>query len=130
INWDVDELAIDRHSGRVAFTVNEDGASTLYLLDGDERVQVELPLGIISSLDFSPIDGKQLGFTLSRPDAPSDAYSFAVAGKLAENARPQLVRWTYSEVGGLNSERFITPERIRFESFDGRKIPAYVFRPR
>ena len=36
----------------------------------------------------------------------------------------ELTRWTYSEVGGLNPENFVTPSRIQFKSFDGRMIPA------
>src|SRR4029079_17386003 len=38
-------------------------------------------------------------------------------------------RWTFSEVGGLNPASFVTPTRIRFKSFDARKIPAYYYRP-
>jgi dipeptidyl aminopeptidase/acylaminoacyl peptidase len=41
-----------------------------------------------------------------------------------------LTRWTFSEVGGLNPATFVTPTRIQFESFDGRTIPAYYFKPR
>jgi dipeptidyl aminopeptidase/acylaminoacyl peptidase len=127
IEWDVSDLAVDRASGRVAFVVNADGASQLYLLtlnpgEKPAREELALPTGIVSSLEFSP-DGKQLGFTLARPDAPADAYSLDVASR-------ELTRWTYSEVGGLNPEAFVTAERIRFPSFDGREIPAWYFKPR
>ena len=122
IPWDVDSTEVERKSGLVAFTVNEDGASSLYLLDGDRRRKVEVPLGQVGSLDFSP-DGKQLGFTLARPDAPADAYSINLAdGK--------LTRWTFSEVGGLNPATFVTASRIQFPAHDGRKIPAYYFKPK
>ncbi len=122
IPWDVDAIEVEPHSGLVAFTVNEDGASSLYLLEQGKRRRVELPLGQVASLDFDP-DGSRLGFTLVRPDAPADAYSLSLAdGK--------IVRWTYSEVGGLNPDTFVTPTRIQFASFDGRKIPAYYFKPR
>lgn len=120
--WDVDEQVVDQVGGRVAFTINEDGASKLYLLEGDERRALDLPLGIVLGLDFSA-DGKQLGFTLARPDSPADAYSVRVAdGK--------LTRWTHSEAGGLNPETFIAPQRIKFPTFDQRMIPTYYFRPR
>jgi dipeptidyl aminopeptidase/acylaminoacyl peptidase len=122
IPWDVDAIEVETKSGIIAFTVNEDGASSLYLLEDQKRRRVELPLGQVGSLEFSP-DGKQLGFSLARPDAPADAYSLSLAdGKLA--------RWTYSEVGGLNPESFVTATRIQFPAFDGRKIPAYYFKPR
>ena len=127
IPWDVDAIEVDPVTGVVAMTVNEDGASSLYLIDaaaGENGVRrrVELPLGQVASLDFSP-DGKQLGFTLARPDAPADAYSLSLAdGK--------LTRWTYSEVGGLNPSTFVTASRVQFSSFDGVKVPAYYFKPR
>ena len=121
IDWDVSDLEVDAASGQVAFAVNEDGASRLYLLDDDTPRPLPLPLGIISSIEFSP-DGKDLGFTLSRPDAPSDAYSISLADT-------KLTRWTFSEVGGLNPDTFAAPKRIQFKSFDDRSIPAYYYKP-
>jgi dipeptidyl aminopeptidase/acylaminoacyl peptidase len=118
----VTHVEVEPASGQVAFAVNEDGASRVYLLDGDKRKQLEIPLGTVDNLDFSP-DGSHLGFTLSRPDAPADAYSV----RLADG---RLQRWTFSETGGLNPELFVTPERVQFPSFDDRSIPAYIFRPR
>ncbi len=122
IPWDIEELAVDRVTGAVAFTVNENGASRLYRVVDDAPQALETPLGIISSLEFSP-DGAALGFSLSRPDGPTDVYSLYLKdGK--------LTRWTYSEIGGLNPKSFVTPQRIEFTSFDDRTIPAYYFRPR
>ena len=96
IAWDVSAVTVEPTSGDVAFTVNEDGASRLYLLPkGDgPRHELKLPLGIVSGLEFSP-DGKRLGFTLAQPDSSPDAYSL----KLDDG---ELTRWTFSEVGGLN----------------------------
>ncbi len=122
IPWDVEAVEVDPKSGTVAFTVNEDGASSLYLIEKGKRRRVELPLGQVGSLEFS-VDSRQLGFTLARPDAPPDAYSLSLADA-------QLTRWTFSEVGGLNPQKFVTASRIQFPAFDGRKIPAYYFKPR
>ena len=122
VDWDVSGIEVDPHSGKVAFTVNEDGASSFYLYEQDTVRQLTVPLGIISGVEFSP-DGKQLGFTLARPDSPADAYSLALDDH-------RLTRWTYSEVGGLDPSRFVSPERIQFRTFDGRMIPAYYFRPK
>jgi dipeptidyl aminopeptidase/acylaminoacyl peptidase len=122
IPWDVEDIRVDPATGRVAFTVNDNGYSDLYLLDQDRPQRIETPPGIITGLSFSP-DGSQLGFTLAAPDAPADAYSIGLADH-------RLVRWTYSELGGLDRSAFVTPTRIEFTSFDGRKIPAYVYEPR
>ncbi len=123
IPWDVTDIAVDQESGSVAFTVNEDGASRLFQIGlNNARSELKIPLGIVTGIEFSP-DGTRLGFTLSRPDAPPDAYSILL--KTGE-----LTRWTFSEVGGLNPDSFVTPTRIRFKSFDGRIIPAYYFKPK
>ena len=118
-SWDVTDIEVS-DGGRAAYALNEDGASRLFLLNPDAAV--DLPVGIVSGMKFSP-DGKRLGFTLSRPDAPSDAYTYEIAEK-------KLVRWTYSETGGLDPSAFVAPQRISYKSFDQRVIPAYVYKPR
>ena len=122
IEWDVSDLVVEEETGEVAFAVNADGASRLFVISEEVRREVALPLGIISSMEYSP-DGRHLGFSFSRPDAPADAYSLNVANG-------ELTRWTTSEVGGLNPDQFVAPARIQFTSFDDREIPAYYFRPR
>jgi dipeptidyl aminopeptidase/acylaminoacyl peptidase len=119
--WDVDNLEVDSKSGLVAYTLNEDGASKLFFWTENGPRPIDLPLGVVGDLEFSP-DGKHLGFTLARPDAPADVYSVDVSSG-------ELTRWTHSEVGGLNPASFVTPTRIQFSSFDGRRIPAYYYKP-
>lgn len=125
IPWDVEHVECDPTTGRLAFTVNENGTSSLYLIgrEGDKLLapkQVAVPSGIIHNLKFSPT-GDAVGFTLARPDSPSDVYSISLSDG-------ELTRWTFSEVGGLNSESFIAPDLIHFPTFDNRKIPAFYFR--
>ncbi len=92
LKWDVDDIEVDTtsdKSDRLAFTINEDGASRLFLLEDGKRREIPLPLGVASDLEFSP-DGKQLGFTLARPNGPAEAYSVPVTGG-------EPTRWTFSE---------------------------------
>ena len=120
IPWDIDQIEVDPQTGDVALTANADGASTLYLLKQERLEQIEVPLGVIDSLEFSA--NQQLGFTLSQPNGPADAFSLNLAdGK--------LTRWTTSETDGLDPKSFISPTLVQFASFDQREIPAYVFRP-
>jgi dipeptidyl aminopeptidase/acylaminoacyl peptidase len=101
---------------------NVDGASRLHVTGPREIWEADLPAGIIAGLRISR-DGKRLGFTLARPDAPADAYTYEVAEK-------KLARWTFSETGGLDPSSFVVPQPVRYRSFDGREIPLYVYRPR
>ena len=38
-----------------------------------------------------------------------------------------LTRWTFSEVGGLDTSKFVEPKLIHYPSFDSRKIPAFIY---
>lgn len=119
--WDVEELDVDRHSGRVAVVLNEDGSSAVWLIDGDRVQPLPLPQGVIDGIEFSP-DGRQLGFTLARPNAPVDVFSWNIAGQ-------KLTQWTFSETGGLDPARFVAPELVKFPSFDGLTVSAFYARP-
>jgi len=129
LRWNVESATLSPGRDRLAFTVNEDGQEVLYLLDPTTfkfRKVDGLPLGLVGGLEFSP-DGKRLGMTLNTARSPSDSFTL----DLGEDplATGDLTRWTYSEVGGLDTSTFSEPELIRYPTFDDRKIPAFVYRP-
>jgi dipeptidyl aminopeptidase/acylaminoacyl peptidase len=135
IAWSVDGAALSHDRARLAFAVNEGGLSRLYLMDTRSRqyrAVTGIPTGIASGLVFSP-DGRRLAMTLSTPQTPSDAFVLALGNDPLEHGA--LLRWTESEVGGLDTESFVTPELVHFPTFDRvdgkpRQIPAWVYRPR
>lgn len=103
---------------RAAFTTNEGGVSQIYLLDpgsGEYRQVESIPQGIVFRLTFSP-DGSQLAFVLNSPQTPSDAFTLA----LTEDAlgSGEVTRWTYSEVGGLDTDEFVAPQLVHYPTFD------------
>ncbi len=135
IPWNVSDAAISHDRRRMAFAVNEGGLSAIYLLDTRTRKyrKVEgLPTGVAGGLVFSP-DDRRLGLTLNTPQTPSDTYSLELGAQPLEYG--ELVRWTWSEVGGLDTSSFVTPELVHFPTFDEvdgapRQIPAWVYKPR
>ncbi len=125
IHWNVEEIALDSKGKTLAFTVNEDGFRKLYLLDtgsGRRRIVEDIPMGSVHRITFAK-NASVLGFTLRSPSIYADAFTYDVA-------RNKIVRWTESEMGGLDQKRFVMPEVVRYPSFDGRMIPAFYFRPR
>jgi len=134
IPWDVTEFALSPDGKKGAFTTNEDGISRLYLLDTRTHRywQVSnLPVGLIYNLRFNP-DSRRVAMTLSTAQSPSDVFVM----QLGRSPRvvKSLTRWTFSEVGGLNTGDFIEPELVRYPTFDllgdkPRLIPAFVYRP-
>ena len=130
IDWNVNGFALSPDGSRAAFVANEDGIERLYLMDPAtfeyERVET-IPTGLMGGLEFSE-DSRRLAMTLNTPTTPSDVFVLELGAE--PTAAGDLVRWTHSEVGGLDTERFVEPELIHYESFDGREIPAFVYRPR
>lgn len=126
LDWNVSGLAVDPSGKGIAFTTNEDGLSKLYFADarGENRRAIELPVGIAGGLRFAE-KGGWLGITLNTPRTPSDSFVF----KFPEGTRTQ---WTRSEVGGMDTDRFVMPILVRYPTFDQvdgrpREIPAFVY---
>lgn len=122
--WDIENYDLTPDRRRVAYTINENGASILKIADlgsGKEIARPTLPLAVVSGLEWHP-DGNLLGFTLAHAKSPSDAYSYNVKTRAME-------RWTESETGGLNPERNVEPQLITAKSFDGTQVSAFVYRP-
>ncbi|HEY0661320.1 MAG TPA: alpha/beta fold hydrolase [Lysobacter sp.] len=127
--WDVDDLEIADDGRHLAYTTNEDGIYKLHVLSlpGHQPVALpELPIGLVAGLGFSP-DGRRLALTLNSAKSPSDVY-------VIDLDSAKLTRWTQSEIGGLDSSRFVAPTLIRYPTFDQvdgkpRTIPAFYYRP-
>ena len=127
ISWDVDGFSISDDSKKAAFVVNENGYSSLYLMNPKSfalKKVTTMPIGLIGGMQFSK-DNKSLGLTLNTYQSPSDTYVLDL--KNNSLGFGSLTRWTFSEVGGLDTSKFAKPELIEYESFDGRKIPAFIY---
>ena len=125
IPWNVEEFTLSGGGTRLAFVSNEDGLAALHLRElpsGRKLATPKLPAGQLGGLEFDR-RGRNLGFSLDRATAPSDVYSFRIGEQ-------KLTRWTESEVGGLDTTGFAEPTLVRYKSFDGLSIPAFVYKPR
>jgi dipeptidyl aminopeptidase/acylaminoacyl peptidase len=134
IQWDVGGGAISHDRSRVAFTSNESGMSRVYLLDTrtrEYRAVDNIPTGLAFGLTFSP-DDSRLAMTLNTATTPSDTFVLELGDSPLEYG--QLTRWTTSEVGGLDTTQFRSPELVSFPTFDevdgaARQIPAWIYKP-
>jgi dipeptidyl aminopeptidase/acylaminoacyl peptidase len=128
IPWDIEEVEISRSGNTLAFTSNEDGYNRLYLMDTRSLKlnRVSLPDGQIFNIKFSP-EGEELAITINMSAQPSDVYTLDLDSK-------KYLRWTYSEVGGVDTSSFVRPKLIHYNTFDTvngklRTIPAYYYEP-
>jgi dipeptidyl aminopeptidase/acylaminoacyl peptidase len=133
-NWDITQFILSPDRKRGAFVANEAGISRLYLFDPKRltyrRVE-KIPIGIITDLNFSP-NGKKLGMTLNSARNPNEAFVLDLKRKPLSSGN--LTRWTFSEAGGLDTDKFSEPIVFTFPSqVKGMEqplsIPAFAYLP-
>ena len=124
IKWDVEEFSLSDDGKTIAFVTNEDGVGKLYLLDTATRkyhLVAGVPTGVISGLRFHK-NSRDAGFNVASAKSPVDVYSLDVrTGKID--------RWTHSETGGLNAASFADPELVKWQTFDGKTITGFLYKP-
>jgi dipeptidyl aminopeptidase/acylaminoacyl peptidase len=123
--WNVEAFGLSEDKSKLVYSINEGGVSKLHAWRLPQRRAIrlpDLPQGVLTSVAFTA-DGKGIGLSINSPLAPSDVYRFEFGSK-------KLERWTRSEIGGLDRSRFVDAELIEYDTFDGRSIPAFVYRPR
>ncbi len=129
VNWDVVDMDLTNDGKFIVYAINENGSSRIEILstsNGRKLPSPKLPVGIASNLKFSP-DGQQLTYTFNSADTPGNIFIY-------DRRKKRSVLWTDSEVGGLNTDTFVTPVQFSYPTFDQvdgapRQIPAYIYRP-
>jgi len=124
IPWDVEGLAVSRDGTRVAVAVNADGLSRLYLFEprSGRLSPADIPAGVVGRLRFPARRSSSLFFSLNQARSPSDVWQLDLSTR-------KVTRWTRSEMGGLDPDRLVDPQLVRYPSADGLAIPAFLYRP-
>lgn len=124
IKWDVEDFDLSKDGKLLAFVTNEDGISVLHLLDTKTRREIpapKLPNGIIYGIQWRA-NSRELGFTYTSARSNADVYSLDIITN-------KIQRWTESETGGVNISNFSEAELVRWQSFDGKQISGFLYRP-
>src|SRR5262245_27040432 len=126
--WDAEGLALSRDGQRLALVTNVDGASHIEIFDvtagWDGRVALPaptLPLGVVVDPQWSP-HGVLLTFIFAPPNDAVNVWLWDIASQTLTPA-------TRSARGGLPDSAFVSPQLVRYPTFDDREIPAYLFLP-
>jgi len=131
--WDIETAVFEPNSGRLAYSRNVDGRSELHIgtLSGDtgwtEQLSPSLPIGKLAG--FRPAgqltigsEGRRVAVAYERPDAPPTVYVVDVEDGTVST-------WTRPSTSGIPASTFEVPETVRYETFDGREIPALFSLP-
>jgi dipeptidyl aminopeptidase/acylaminoacyl peptidase len=133
-NWDVSDIEMQTYGNTLAYTLNREGFSELFLrkyetggkplmttFDGKSE-SVKLPaLGLVGGLTFSG-DGKKLAFSFSSAKHNGDVWVYDLEKK-------SLTQVTKSSRSGIPQDSFVEPRLIKYKTFDGREIPAWYYDP-
>src|SRR5260370_9623890 len=124
IKWNVGSFDLTEDGKNLVFVTNEDGISKLYLLDTASRKYhpvTGIPTGIIGEIEFHK-NNHDLVFVVTSAKLPSDVFSLHIkTGKVD--------RWTASETGGLNPANFVEPALVKWQTFDGKTLSGFLYKP-
>jgi dipeptidyl aminopeptidase/acylaminoacyl peptidase len=126
IPWDIEDFDLSEDGRFVALVANENGISKIHLLNAKTGANAallppRLPAGQVARLAFRP-GAREVAFTSSSSQSPSNIFVYT-------GFSGPTRRWTGSEAVGPEPKTFAEPELIAYSSFDGQKIPAFVYRP-
>ncbi|MFB6154944.1 MAG: prolyl oligopeptidase family serine peptidase [Haloferacaceae archaeon] len=123
-DWDVEAAAYHADSGTVVYARNVDGyadvgVGTVSGADFEEAPAPDLDGHVLDrdGLALSP-DGERYALILSRYDEPHGLY-------VGDVETGGLEQWTRAGTLGVPRSSFRDCEVVRYETFDGREIPAY-----
>lgn len=124
INWDVNGFELSDDGKLLAFSTNENGFSTLRILDTATRKEIKLPKlppGQVGGFNWHRKTG-ELGFNVTSYQSLSDVYSLDLkSGK--------ITHWAKSELNGFDVRGLREPELVKWKSFDGLEISGFIYKP-
>lgn len=123
-DWDIEDATVSADGHWLAWSVNEDGYSRMLARDltsEDEAVEIDLPEGTLSALVVSPTNGK-LGVLWEQPTHSAEIF-------VADMTIGTVKQITHGFLGGIDERDLVQPELIHYPTFDGRGIPAFLYRP-
>jgi dipeptidyl aminopeptidase/acylaminoacyl peptidase len=125
---DIDEVAGSADGRVLAWLENDDGWARLRIRDverGADLPAPKLPPGAASFLGSGlslSRDGSRAALVWDTPVRPAEVF-------VVDTATGDALPVTESRAAGLAALELREPELIRYESFDGRRIPAWLYRP-
>lgn len=121
---DIEAAALAADQTKLAYVANIDGWNELVIRECDTGLETSVtgaPRGTISSVAWFPDSGSVV-FPLDGATSPPDIWCAR-----ADDAEAFPV--TSASKAGVDLSSLIEPEVIEIESFDGRMVPLFLYRP-
>jgi dipeptidyl aminopeptidase/acylaminoacyl peptidase len=124
-NWDMVWAGFSFNGTYFVTAVNEDGRIVLEVIETATGTPLELPTlpdGELSGISFSRSE-RYMAFYFTGDMVPSDLH-------VMDMEEGTIRRLTYSMPDEIDPNDLVESELIRYRSFDGLEIPAYLYRPK
>jgi len=120
--WEVEGGAISPDKRFAGFIYNEEGYGRLVLVNLETGAELPSPPldGIVS--DVALTNGHEALFGFNSPNKAPDIWLWNWETR-------DLSQISHSTYAGVDPSRFVVPELIRYPTFDGREIPAFLYLP-
>lgn len=124
---EIDSASFSLEKDVLAVVTNEDGYGVLHLFTVPDFKPLPAPAMERGVVGAGRIRDRQLVWSLSNARTPGESYRTAIPAAGAAPAPSQ--RLTHADTQGIDLARFPLPELVKYKSFDGTEIPAFVFFP-
>lgn len=122
--YEVDYGTFNEKRDILALCLNEDGYGNLHLYRMPEKKEMKLPdmpQGIVRNVNFT---GDAILYSVDNANTPGVIYRWSPA---RPDAEPMAM--TEVEDQGIDLSKYPLPELIRYKSFDGLEVPAFLYLP-
>jgi dipeptidyl aminopeptidase/acylaminoacyl peptidase len=123
-DWDIEHVELSADRRRAGYTIDEDGYSRFHVRNletGRNLPFPDMPQGFCSQYAMSP-DGRLVAALVGTGKRVFDVY-------VANIEAGTVTRVTDNFLGGIPEPELVEPELIHFPTFDGKRVPAWLYRP-
>lgn len=122
--WDITNYTFSASGKYLLYSVNENGTTKLKLRNEKtgKAAVLKLPKGNCIHYNFTP-DEKKIVLIFDSPQNPNDIYVYDIK-------KGSLKQITFSMIGGIPKNDFTVPQELKYKSFDGLEIFAYLYIPK
>lgn len=120
--YEIDGVSLNKRHDIMAVALNRDGFSDLrlYRLPGFEPVRLpSMEEGVVGGVSIA---GDTVVYAMSNARQPGVAYAF----QAGEGSTRQI---TTADTKGVDLSAFVLPKLVKYRSFDGLEIPAFLYLP-
>jgi dipeptidyl aminopeptidase/acylaminoacyl peptidase len=122
--YEIDGAGFNHERDVLAILANEDGYRTLHLRAMPENQPLPTPKmgkGLVGNVNFCKAD---MLFSLTNANTPGIIYRWS--RKTPDQAPVPL---TEADTQGIDVSKFALPKLIKYKSFDGLEVPAFLYTP-